>query len=161
MQESIYPSSTKKSSSISWNLRHATTISFHTKILSYSITKTHCWTYALSSTEKGVYLIQDLLDAECNIVSYTKFTEKYLLSCNLLAYLQVISAIPRKAIERAEVTPIEKTDFLSKNVFPLSSEICVNLLKMKNKEFYKLLINKDKIELKANNKMGSRYRILF
>ena len=87
---------------------------------------------------------------------HTKFTEKHLLSCNLLAYFQVISAIPRKAIERAKVTPIEKTDFLSKNVFPLSSEICVNLLKMKNKDFYTLLINKDKIELKANNKMGSR-----
>ena len=42
--------------------------------------------------------------------------------------------------------------FLSKNVFQLSSEICVNLFKMKNKDFYKLLINKDKIELKASIK---------
>ena len=80
--------------------------------------------------EKGVYLIQDLLDANGNVMSYTKFTEKYLLSCNFLVYFQVISAIPRNAIERAKVTPIEKTDFLSKNVFPLSSEICVNLFKM-------------------------------
>ena len=102
--------------------------------------------------EKGVYLIQDLLDANGNVMSYTKFTEKYLLSCNFLFYFQVISAIPRNAIERAKVTPIEKTDFLSKNVFPLSSEICVNLFKMKNKDFYKLLINKDKIELKASIK---------
>ena len=84
--------------------------------------------------EKGIYLIQDLLDANGNIMSYTKFTEKYLLSCNFLAYFQVISAIPRNAIERAKVTPIEKTDFLSKNVFPLSSEICI-LFKMKNKDF--------------------------
>lgn len=74
------------------------------------------------------------------------------LSCNFLAYFQVISAIPRKAIERAKVTPIEKNDFLSKKVFSFSSEICVNLLKMKNKDFYNLLINKDKIELKANTK---------
>ena len=90
--------------------------------------------------EKGVYLIQDLLDANGKIMSYTKFTEKYLLSCHFLAYFQVISAIPRKAIERAKVT------------LQLSSEICVNLLKMKNKDFYKLLINKDKIELKASTK---------
>ena len=85
-------------------------------------------------------------------MSYTKFIEKYLLSCNFLAYFQVVSAIPKDAIERAKVTPINKTDFLSKNVFPLSSGICVNLLKMKNKDFYKLLINRDKIQLKASTK---------
>ena len=68
--------------------------------------------------EKGVYLIQDLLDTDGNIMPYTKFTEKYLLSCNFLAYFQVISAIPRKAIERAKLTPIEKTDFPVKKCFP-------------------------------------------
>ena len=50
--------------------------------------------------EKGVYLIQDLLDVDGNIMSYTKFTDKYLLSCNFLAYFQVISTIPRNVIER-------------------------------------------------------------
>ena len=69
--------------------------------------------------EKGIYLIQDLLDVHGNIMSYTKSTEKYLLSCNFLAYFQFISAIPKNVIERARVTPIEKTDFLSKNVFPI------------------------------------------
>ena len=77
--------------------------------------------------EKGVYLIQDLLDANGKVMSYTKFTEKYPM------FFQVISAIPRNAIERAKVTPIEKTDFLSKKVFPLSPEICVNLFKIKNR----------------------------
>ena len=38
--------------------------------------------------------------------------------------------------ESAKVTSLEKADFLSKNILPLSSEICVNLLKMKNKDFY-------------------------
>ena len=102
--------------------------------------------------EKGVFLIQDLLDVDGNVMSYTKFIEKYLLSCNFLAYFQVVSAIPKDAIERAKVTPINKTDFLSKNVFLLSSGICINLLKMKNKDFYKLLINRDKIQLKASTK---------
>jgi len=37
--------------------------------------------------------------------------------------------------KRAKVSPIEKTDFLSKNIFPLSSEIFVNLFKMKKKNF--------------------------
>jgi len=81
-------------------------------------------------------------------MSYTKFTEKYLLRCNFLA----ISAIPRNAIERAKVTPIQKTDFLSKSIIPLSSEIFVNLFNMKDEDFYKLLVNKDKIELKARSK---------
>ena len=62
--------------------------------------------------EKGVYLIQDLLDEDGNIMSNTKSTEKYLLSCNFLAYFQFISAIPKNVIERAKLTPFEKTDFL-------------------------------------------------
>ena len=85
-------------------------------------------------------------------MSYAEFTEKYLLSCNFLTYFQVISAIPKKFIESAKVTSLEKAQFQSKNIFPLSSEICVNLLKMKNKDFYKLLMNKDKIQLKGNTK---------
>ena len=102
--------------------------------------------------DKGIYLIQDLLDADVKVLSYTKFTEKYLLSCNFLTYFQVISAIPKKFIESVKVTFLEKTDFRSKNVFPLSSEISVNLLKMKAKYFYKLLMNKDKVQLKASTK---------
>ena len=102
--------------------------------------------------DKGVYLIQDLLGTDGKVMSYAKFKEKYLLRCHVLTFFQVISAIPKKFIESAKVTSLEKTDFLSKNVFPLSSEICVNLLKMKNKDFYKLLMNKDKIQLKASTK---------
>lgn len=102
--------------------------------------------------DKGVYLIQDLLDADGKVMSYAIFTEKYLLSCNFLTYFQVISAIPKKIIESTKVTSVDKTDFLSKNVCPLSSEDCVNLLKMKDKNFYKLLMNKDKIQLKASTK---------
>ena len=131
-QGSIYPSSTKKSFSISWNLRHPITtpqefVLFNNKDIlldGYSI-------FYKNWFEKGVFLIQDLLDIDGNVMSYTKFTEKYLLSCSFLAYFQVVSAIPKDAIERAKVTPINKTDFLSKNVFPLSSGICINLLKIK------------------------------
>ena len=59
-------------------------------------------------------------------MSYTEFTEKYLLSCNCLAYFQVISAIPRNVRERTKATPKEKTDFLRKDF----RDLC-NLLKMK------------------------------
>ena len=119
----------------------------------YSITKTYCWTNALSFTKIGlkrasVYFIQDLLDADGNVMSYKKFIEKYLLSCNFLVYFQVISAIPRNEKRGKR----NLYDFQSKSVFLLSLEICVNLFKMKDKDFYKLLIDKDKIELKASTK---------
>ena len=47
---------------------------------------------------------------------------------------------------------VRKSILMSKDIFSLSSEICVNLLKLKNKNFYKLLMNKNKIQLKANTK---------
>ena len=155
MQGSIYLISTKKSFSISWNLEtsykdvfsHQEFVLFNNK----DILLEGRSIFYKNWFEEAVYLIQDLLDVDGNIMSYTKFTEKYLLCCNFLAHFQVTSAISRNVIERAKVTPMEKTDFLSKNVFPLSSEICVSL-EMKNKDFYKLLINKDKIELKASTK---------
>ena len=51
--------------------------------------------------DKGVYLIQDVLDVDGKVMSYAEFTEKYLLSCNFLTYFQVISAIPKNLIESA------------------------------------------------------------
>ena len=80
--------------------------------------------------------MHDFLDADGKVMSYAKFTEKYLLSSNFLTYFQAISAIPKNFIESAKVTSLEKTDFLSKTLFLLSSEICVNLFKIKNKDFY-------------------------
>ena len=75
--------------------------------------------------DKGVHvsLIQDLLDAGGDVMSYAKFTEKYLLRCNFLTYFQVISAIPKNFVESAKVTSLEKAYFLSKTVFPLLNNI--------------------------------------
>ena len=54
LRGSIYPSSTQKSFSISWNLKHPTTIFFPIKNLFCLITKIYCWTDALSSTKLGL-----------------------------------------------------------------------------------------------------------
>ena len=48
-----------------------------------------CSVFCKNWFEKGVYLIQDLVDADGNVMSYKKNTEKYLLSCNFLVYFQV------------------------------------------------------------------------
>ena len=99
--------------------------------------------------KKGVYLIQDLLNSDGNFLPYPEFIEKYQVKCNFLAYWQVISAIPRHLLEMARATVIDKTNFMSEQMFPLSSETSINLLKMKNKNYYRLLINTEKTELKA------------
>ena len=100
----------------------------------------------------GVYLIQDLLKTDGKFLSYGELTEKYHIKCNFLAYLQVTFAIPRHLLERARVTPLDKTVFMSEHMFQLSTETCINLLKMKNKDYYRLLIKKEKIEIKASTK---------
>ena len=107
-QGSIYPSSTKKSFSISWYSRCLIT-TLHIRNLFCLVTKTLLDGYSIfykNWFEKGVFLIQDLLDIDSNDMPYTKFTEKYLLSCNFLAYFQVVSAIPKDAIERKGNPPL-------------------------------------------------------
>ena len=64
----------------SWNLRHPTTSFFPIKNLFCLITKMYCWTDVLSSTktwfDKGVYIIQDLLDADDKVMSYAEFVQR-------------------------------------------------------------------------------------
>ena len=102
--------------------------------------------------DKGVYLIQDLLNVDGKFLRYPEFIEKYHVKCNFLVYLQVTSAIPSHLLEKARDTTIDKTNFLSECMFPLSTEISINLLAMKNKDYYCLFINNEKIELKAKTK---------
>ena len=64
----------------------------------------------------------------------------------------VISAISKIFYRMFRSNLFRKKRLAVKNVFPLSSEICVNLLKMKNKDFYKVLMSKDKIQLKESAK---------
>ena len=109
--------------------------------------------------QKGVYLIQDLLNLDGNFLSYPEFIEKYQVKCNFLAYWQVISAIPRHLLEMARATVIDKTNFLSEQIFPLLSETSISLLKMKNKDYYRLLINTEKTELKAKTKWACDLRV--
>ena len=61
----------------------------------------------------------------------------------------------------ARSTVIDKTNFLSEQMFPLSSETSINLLKIKikNKDYYRLLINMEKTELKAKTKRARDLRV--
>ena len=102
--------------------------------------------------DRGVYLVHDLLKTDGNFLSYSEFIQKYDLRCNFLIYFQVVSAIPRHFVESARANPTDRPDLLLNNMFYFSQEISINLTKMKNRDYYWLLINKEPIELKANSK---------
>ena len=87
-----------------------------------------------------------------NFLSYSEFIQKYDLRCNFLIYFQVVSAVPRHLVERARANPVDRAGLLSSSMFHLSPETSINLTKMKNKDYYRLLLNKEQIELKANSK---------
>ena len=102
--------------------------------------------------DRGIYLVRDLLKSDGKFLSYTEFVQKYDLRCNFLIYFQVVSAIPRHLVERAMSYPVDRAGLLSSTMFHLSPETSINLTKMKNKDYYQLLVNKEKIEPKATSK---------
>ena len=90
--------------------------------------------------------------------SYGEFTKRYNFSCNFrqLLYLQVVSAIPKRLLEKAKQNLDPKSTISQDDTFfQLSSTIKVNLLKSKSKDYHWLFINKVNRELKAPKKMGS------
>ena len=102
--------------------------------------------------DRGVYLVHDLLKTDGNFLSYSEFIQKYDLKCNFLIYFQVVSAIPRHFVESARANPTDRSDMLLNSMFQFSPEISLNLTKMKNRDYYWLLINKEPVELKALSK---------
>ena len=106
--------SKETSSSSSWRLMsamlsHQEFVLFNNKYILLD----GCSIFYKTWFDKGVYLIQDLLDADGKVMLYAEFTEKYLPSCNFLNYFQVIPAIPKTFIESAKVTglPMKKMFF--------------------------------------------------
>ena len=97
---------------------------------------------------RDIYLVHDLLKADGHFLSYSEFIQKYDLRCNFLIYFQVV--IPRHFVESARANPTDRSDLLLNSVFQFSPEISINLTKMKNRDYYRLLMNKEPIKLKAN-----------
>ena len=67
--------------------------------------------------------------------------------------MQIVLAIPQSLIDKARKKLLDKSTLFSVNEFQLSTDITINLLKMKNKDYYWLLIKnaKDKHILKAGS----------
>ena len=103
--------------------------------------------------QKGIFRVHDLLANNGAFLSHSEFTTKYNLKCIFLQYLQVVSAIPRRLVEKAKQNLDAKFSYLPDDTFfQLSSSISVNLLKWKSRDYYWLFINKDNPELKAPRK---------
>ena len=65
----------------------------------------------------------------------------------------MVSAIPRRLVEKAKLNLDPKFTYLPDDTFfQLSSSININLLKWKSRDYYWLFINKDNPELKAPRK---------
>ena len=106
--------------------------------------------------KKGIFQVHDLLTERGIFFSHGEFTKSYNLNCNFLQYLQVVSAIPKRLLEKAKQNLDPKSTFSQDDTyFQLSSAIKVNLLKSKSKDYHWLFINKVNRELKAPKKMGS------
>ena len=102
---------------------------------------------------KGIVRVHDLLKQNGTFFSHSEFTKRYNLNCNFLQYLQVVSAIPKRLLEKAKQNLDPKFTFSEDNtLFQLSSTIQVNLLKSRSKDYYWLFINKVNPELKAPKK---------
>ena len=103
---------------------------------------------------RNVILIQDLLKTDGKFFSHAEFVRKYEFKCNFLTYMQIVSAIPQSLIDKARKKLLDKSTLFSVNEFQLSTDITINLLKMKNKDYYWLLIKntKDKHILKGSEK---------
>ena len=91
---------------------------------------------------KNVFLIQDLLGDDGKVLSYSEFVRKFQLNGNFLHYMQVVSAIPKDLIDDARRYHIDKTSILSESSFQHSANLSLDLLKMKNRNYYWHLINK-------------------
>ena len=102
--------------------------------------------------QKGILRVHDLLTNNGAFLSHSEFTTKYNLKCNFLQYLQVVSAIPRRLVEKAKLNLDPKFNLPDDTFFQLSSSININLLKWKSRDYYWLFINKDNPELKAPKK---------
>ena len=103
--------------------------------------------------KKGIFRVHDLLTERGTFFSHGEFTKRYNLNCHFLQYLQVVSAIPKRLLEKAKQKLDPKFTFSHDDTFfQLSSTIKDNLLKLKSKDYYWLFINKVNPELKTPKK---------
>ena len=113
----------------------------------------------LKQIDRSIY--QDVLNDEGGLLSYKKFLQKYNLNCNFLRYFQILAAILKHLPEKARQTSLHKHKFQKDNfIFSLSPTVSINLLKMKSKDFYWLIVNKSKTEGTGPRKLEHEIQLI-
>ena len=88
--------------------------------------------------EKGVVLIQDILDNDGKFLTFTSFQDRFKIKCNFLSYLQVISAIPKHLLQKTKSLGRRENLRAYETAVPLTPSLNINLYKMR---IYWLYIN--------------------
>ena len=110
--------------------------------------------------QKGIFLVQDFLHENGQLLTFQEFIQRYEVECNFLKYMQVVSAIPKHLLDKAREKQVDKRIFLAENAFQLSPNTTIDLHKMKNRDYYWLLINKDDVEIKATPKWARDLQVV-
>ena len=74
--------------------------------------------------------------------------------------MQVVSAIPKHLLDKAREKQVDKRIFLAEKAFQLSLNTTIDLHKMKNRDYYWLLMNKDEVEIKATPKWARDLQVV-
>ena len=103
--------------------------------------------------ENEILTIQDILNENGKFLPFKEFKQIYNVNCNFLNYYQVINAIPKHLLEKARNTQLNKNHFLNHcSNFQLSPSISIDLMKMKNKDYYWLFMKKSISKITATSK---------
>ena len=88
--------------------------------------------------EKGIYLVQDLLNEDGKFLSLLEFQDKFGLKINFLQYFQMIASIPSELKRIAYKTESSPEDlFKTEDTFQLVQNLTFPLAKMRCKHYYK------------------------
>ena len=63
---------------------------------------------------QGVYSICDILDSSGMYLNFADFCRKFSVKCNFLIHVQVLSAIPKRLLERARDSFRQQFNFYSR-----------------------------------------------
>ena len=103
--------------------------------------------------ENEILTIQDILNENGKFLPFKEFKQIYNVNCNFLNYYQVINAIPKHLLEKARNTQLNKNHFLNHGSnFQLSPSISIDLMKMKNKDYYWLFMKKSISKITATSR---------
>ena len=91
-------------------------------------------------------------------LTFKSFQDKLKIKCNFLSYLQVILAIPKHLLHKAQSLGRQDNLTTDKTTFPLTPSLNIDLYKIKCKDYYWLYINGTTCTAKGPKKWGKELK---